>query len=75
VPVCETIGKRSTIFFHLTVPLMPLTIRIAPFGALVQYSGVWAHSQSQLHTTVNYTSVQHLAEPDTPGGSETLSSI
>jgi len=54
---------------------MPLTIRIAPFGALVQYSGVWAHSQSQLHTTVNYTSVQHLAEPDTPGGSETLSSI
>ena len=52
-----------------------LSIHIVRFGALVQSSGVWAHSQSQLHTTVNYTSVQHLAEPDTPGGSETLSSI
>jgi len=52
---------------------MPLSIRIAPFGALVQSSGVWAHSQSQLHSTVNYTLVQHFAEPDTPGGSQTLS--
>jgi len=51
---------------------MPLSIRIAPFGALVQSSGVWAHSQSQLHSTVNYTLVQHFCrarhtwwEPDT----------
>jgi len=33
---------------------------------------VWAHSQSQLHSTVNYTSVQHLSEADTPGGARHL---
>ena len=54
---------------HRPVPLMSLSIRIALFGAFVQSTGVWAHSQSQLHSTVYYTSVQHLAEPDTPGGS------
>jgi len=54
---------------------VPLSIRIAEFDALVQSSGVWAHSQSQLHSTVNYTSVQHLAEPDIPGGSQTLAEL
>jgi len=49
-------------FFHLTrTPSM----LVSPFGTFVQSSGVWAHSQSQLYSTVNYTSVQHLAEPDT----------
>jgi len=44
---------------------MSLSMLVSPFGTFVQSSGVWAHSQSQLHSTVNYTSVQHLAEPDT----------
>jgi len=51
---------------------MSLSIRIAPVGAFVQSSGIGAHSQSQLHSTVNYTLVQHLAEPDTPGGARHL---